>query len=107
MFLFNHWYTTIVFIIILNNFITLSVFILGNVLICVFFFTFLLVYISAVKRLTTINRIQNKSFCLHNICVYTVYIYYVYINTHTYRIYLENIYVYTFIYSYFYILYYI
>ncbi len=25
----------------------------------------------------TINRIQNKSFCLHNICVCTVYIYYV------------------------------
>ncbi len=33
---------------------------------------------SAVKRLITINRIQNKSFCLHNICVCTVYIYYVY-----------------------------
>ncbi len=30
-----------------------------------------------------INHIQNKSFCLHNICVGTVYIYYVYINTHT------------------------
>ncbi len=30
-----------------------------------------------------INRIQNKSFCLHNICVYTVYINYVYINTNT------------------------
>ncbi len=29
-----------------------------------------------------INRIQNKSFCLHNIYVCTVYIYYVYINTH-------------------------
>ncbi len=25
-----------------------------------------------------INRIQNKSFCLHNICVHTVYINYVY-----------------------------
>ncbi len=30
-----------------------------------------------------INRIQNKSICLHNICVYTVYINYVYINTNT------------------------
>ncbi len=28
-----------------------------------------------------INRIQNKSFCLNNICACTVYIYYVYINT--------------------------
>jgi len=27
-----------------------------------------------------INRIQNKSLCLHNICVYN---YFVYINTHT------------------------
>ncbi len=31
------------------------------------------IYISAVKRLIVINHIQNKSFCLHNICVYTVY----------------------------------
>ncbi len=38
---------------------------------------------SAVKRLIAINRIQNKSFCLHNIRVSTVYIYYVYINTNT------------------------
>ncbi len=38
---------------------------------------------SAVKLLIVINRIQNKSFCLHNICVCTVYIYYVYTNTHT------------------------
>ncbi len=29
-------------------------------------------HISAVKRLIAINRIQNKSFCLHNICVCTV-----------------------------------
>ncbi len=27
----------------------------------------------------TINQIQNKSFCLHKICMCTVYIYYVYI----------------------------
>ncbi len=40
------------------------------------------IYTSAVKRLIAINLIQNKSFCLHNTCVYTVYIYYVYINTH-------------------------
>ncbi len=32
-----------------------------------------------------INRIQNKSFCLHNIWVCTVYIYYVYINTNTWK----------------------
>ncbi len=32
----------------------------------------------AVKRLIVINRIQNKSFGLHNICVCTVYIYFVY-----------------------------
>ncbi len=37
------------------------------------------VWISAVKWLIVINRIQNKSLCLHNICVCTVYIYYVYI----------------------------
>ncbi len=35
--------------------------------------------ISAVKRLITINCIQNKSFCLHSICVCAVFIYYVYI----------------------------
>ncbi len=39
------------------------------------------IYISAVKRLIA-SKI-NKSFCLHNISVCTVYIYYVYINTHT------------------------
>ncbi len=42
------------------------------------------ILISAVKWLIAINRIQNKSFCLHNIWVCTVYIYYVYINTNTY-----------------------
>ncbi len=45
--------------------------------------TSLYIYISAVKQLITINHIQIKSYCLHNICVCTVYIYYVYINTHT------------------------
>ncbi len=58
---------------------------------------YIYIYISAVKRLITLNRIQNKSFYLHNISVCTVYIYYVYINTHTYSIYFENIYMYIFI----------
>ncbi len=49
-----------------------------------FYFIILhLSFISAVKRLIAINRIQNKSFCLHNIGVYCVCIYYVYINTNT------------------------
>ncbi len=39
--------------------------------------------ISAVKRLIAMNRVQNKSICLHNICVCTVYIYYVFVNRHT------------------------
>ncbi len=39
--------------------------------------------ISAGQWLIVINCIQNKSFCVYNICVCTVYIYYVYINTHT------------------------
>ncbi len=34
-------------------------------------------YMCAVKWLIAINHIQNKIYCLHNICVYTVYIYYV------------------------------
>ncbi len=49
------------------------------------------------------NRIQNKSFSLHNICMCTVFIYYVYINTHTLSIYFENIYMY--IHLYYYIIY--
>ncbi len=56
---------------------------------------------SAVKRLIAINHIQNKSFCLHNICVCSVYICYVYINTHTYSIYFENIYMSIFKFIYF------
>ncbi len=60
---------------------------------------------SAVKRLIAINRIQNKSFCLHNICVCTVDIYYAYIKTHTYSIYLENIYMYLHVYIYINIIY--
>ncbi len=38
---------------------------------------YIYIYISAVKQLIVINRIQNKSFHLHNIWVCTVYIYYV------------------------------
>ncbi len=37
---------------------------------------------STVKRLIAINRIQNKSFCLHNICVYFVYLLRIYKRTH-------------------------
>ncbi len=54
---------------------------------------------SAVKLLIMINRIQNKSFCLHNMCVYCVY-YYAYTNTPTACIYFENIYMYSLIYIY-------
>ncbi len=61
------------------------------------------IYFSAVKWLIAINLIQNKCFCLHNICVCTVYIYYVYINAHTYSIYFENIYMYSHVYIYIYI----
>ncbi len=41
------------------------------------------IYISAVKQLIAINRIQSKSFWLHNICMCSVYIYCLYINTNT------------------------
>ncbi len=46
--------------------------------------------ISAVKRLITINHIQNKSFCLHNICVCTVSII-MYMQIHTHAIYILKI----------------
>ncbi len=47
--------------------------------VCLIFY----IYISAVKQLIAINRIQNKSVSLHDIFVCTVYIYYVYIiHTH-------------------------
>ncbi len=51
-------------------------------IICQLELLLLLLLFSDVKRLIAINHIQNKSFCLHNICVYTVYVY-VYINTNT------------------------
>ncbi len=37
---------------------------------------------SAAKQLIAINHIQNKSFCLHNICMFTVFIYLLYIQVH-------------------------
>ncbi len=37
---------------------------------------------SAVKQLIAINHIQNKRFCLHNICVYYVYLLCIYKYTH-------------------------
>ncbi len=43
-----------------------------------------------------INRIQNKSFCLHNLCVH-VYIYYIYIYIYKYKhmhVYISEKYVY-------------
>ncbi len=48
-----------------------------------FMYFIILFFVSGGQRLITINHIQNKRFCVHNICVYTVYIYYAYINTHT------------------------
>ncbi len=50
-----------------------------------FYVLYLSIYpsIYAVKRLIVINRIENKSFGLHNICVCSVYIYYAYLNGHT------------------------
>ncbi len=36
--------------------------------------THVCIYISAVKQLTAINRIQNKKNCLHNIYVFCVYL---------------------------------
>ncbi len=42
--------------------------------------TYIHTYFSAVKRLIVINHIQNKTFCLQNICMCAVYIImYVYI----------------------------
>ncbi len=43
---------------------------------------------SAVKLLIVINCIQNKSFCLHKICVYCVFVFSLYKYTHTYSIYI-------------------
>ncbi len=68
-----------------------------NSLLYVFFIPYqiyIYIYISAVKRLITINGIQNNVFVYINVCMCTVYIYYVYINTHTYSIYFEKNYMY-------------
>ncbi len=59
---------------------------------------------SVVKQLIVINRNQNKSFCLHNMCVLCVYLL-VYINTHTYSIYFENMSMYLQVYIYIHIIY--
>ncbi len=56
-----------------------------------------IVYISAGQQLILINRIQNKSFCLYNTCVCTVYIYYVYIKTHIQYIFRKYLHVYIYI----------
>ncbi len=56
------------------------------------------VQITAVIRLIVINRIQNKSFCLHIISVFTVYIYYVYKYKHMHVYILnKNMYIYIYI----------
>ncbi len=53
---------------------------------------FIHLFFSAVKRLIVINRIQNKSFCLHNICVCTVCTFIMYVQIHTHAcIYLRKI----------------
>ncbi len=41
--------------------------------VCVCVCVYIYIYISAVNWLIAINQIQSKSFCLHIICVYTVY----------------------------------
>ncbi len=63
---------------------------------------YLLIIFSAVKQLIAINRIQNKSFCLHKIvyCVYLLCILYKY--THIQCI---SIYIYMHIHLYIYIIY--
>ncbi len=61
----------------------------------ILFLTEVLQNISAVKRLIAINRIQNKSLCLH-MCVYCVFLLCIYKDT--YSIYFENIYMYVHVY---------
>ena len=52
----------------------------NNLSVCIFSYSQSYQIIRAGKRLISINRIQNKSLCLHDICVCTVYNYFVYIN---------------------------
>ncbi len=42
-------------------------------------YSYIYIYIINDYQMTNRDRIQNKSLCLHNICVRTVYSYYVYI----------------------------
>ncbi len=56
-------------------------------------FTFSIINFNAVKRLIAINHIQNKSFCLHNICVCCVYLLCIYKYTHA-CIYLKKMFIY-------------
>ncbi len=58
-----------------------------------------LIITNAVKLLITINRIQNKSFCLH-MCVLCWYIYYVYKHTHTHNMFWKYLHVYIYIHIY-------
>ncbi len=44
-----------------------------------------------------INRTQNKSLCLYNMCVRCVYLLCTYIKTQTYSIYFDNTYMYIYI----------
>ncbi len=48
----------------------------------IIFYIYIYIYISAVKRLIAITRIQNKSFCLHDMCLYCVYVLCIYKYTH-------------------------
>ncbi len=45
-------------------------------------YMYVYVYISAGQQLIAINHIQNKSFCVHNMCVYCVYLLCIYKYTH-------------------------
>ncbi len=59
---------------------------------------------SAIKRLIAIKRIQNKSFFLHTICVYTVFCMYLCVCTYFVYIYkYKHMHVYIYIYIYIYI----
>ncbi len=47
-------------------------------------------------KMNVVKRLSKIKVCLHTLCMCTVFIYYAYINTHTYSIYFENIYMYIF-----------
>ncbi len=46
-------------------------------------FVYPYIIFSAVTQIITINRIQNKRFCLQNIRVYSEYLLFIYKDTHT------------------------